>query len=523
MTEYIIQTGKVPNNINLDELMNTIQGNITYKQYIRDGMVYFLSLLTVDNYYHQPNNDGYRSINDKILSSIIGKGEKESRTSMIKNILLDNGVIEKRSYRKGHYSTGFRLTPKYNTGIYTEVKLSDRIKKKITQHQTKKGQSKNIDITHLTNQFQKHIINVDLIGAEMFLKNLGSDVWKLIKNERKMADESRESLFNYIGKSINVLKDINNKNFKFSYSDNNHRFNSNITSLPKILRPFLKINGESIGEVDLSSSQPFILSTILNKSFFENENAGYNLTTIYPELKNDFVNLRQMIPSNQSGNKNYIMGVYLNDTNYRSLQSFINFDFKNDFYDDVLTEGKQLFPKLIETKKGFENGREYIKSNMLKFLFDRNEMYRDSNPVVELIKKTKPGLTEYIERFNQHYTGSTLSILLQRSESYIMLENVCRKLEREFPEVPYFTIHDSIITTKDELNLVKSFAHYTINKITKKSVGLKIKSLDSVPEITEDLIQELFNKIRIKSPDDFEIKRYTFFLKNIETGTKILD
>ena len=104
-----------------------------------------------------------------------------------------------------------------------------------------------------------------------------------------------------------------------------------------------------------------------------------------------------------------------------------------------------------------------------------------------------------------------------------MLENVCRKLEREFPEVPYFTIHDSIITTKDELNLVKSFAHYTINKITKKSVGLKIKSLDSVPEITEDLIQELFNKIRIKSPDDFEIKRYTFFLKNIETGTKILD
>lgn len=522
MSEYNIQTGRIPISINLDELMNTIQGNATYKQYIRDGMVYFLSLLTVDNYFHQPNNDGYRIVNDKILSKIIGKGEKESRTSVIKNILLENGIIEKRKHRKGHYSTGFRLTSEYNTGVYIEVELSERIKKKLTQHQTDKNKSINIDITHLTNQFKKHEISVDMNGAEMFLKNLGVDVLRIINKSDKMKDENHQSLYNYIGRSMNVLRDINDKQFKFNFSENNHRFNSNITSLPKILRPFLKISDEPIGEVDLSSSQPFILSTILNKSFFENKNDGYNLETIYPNLKNDMIKLRQVIPSNQPDNKNYVLGVYLNDTNYRSLLSFIDFDFTNDFYDNVLTEGIRLFPKYINSKKGFENGRDYIKSNMMNFLFERNEIFRDSNPVVELLKKTNSGLSEYIERFNQHYTGSTFSILLQRTESYLILENVCKGIEKSFPNVPFFTIHDSIITTKSELNLIKSFTHYTIKNVTQKSAGLKLKYLDEVPEITIELIKEIFDKIHIKSQDEFDKKRYSFLTNNIETGIQLL-
>ena len=143
--------------------------------------------------------------------------------------------------------------------------------------------------------------------------------------------------------------------------------------------------------------------------------------------------------------------------------------------------------------------------------------------MIELIKRTNPGLNEYVERFNQHYTGSTFSILLQRTESFIMLENVCKGLEREFPQVPFYTIHDSVITTKSNLNLVKSYIQYTTKKITNKSVGLKSKSLDEESKITDELIKKTFDKIHIKSNKDFDKKRPFILLDNIEIGKTIFD
>ena len=182
-----------------------------------------------------------------------------------------------------------------------------------------------------------------------------------------------------------------------------------------------------------------------------------------------------------------------------------------------------MHPDFFKSNKVFNQGREFIKKNIMYFLFDRNEFNRESNLLVELIKKTNPSLYEYIERFIQHYSGSTFSILLQRTESFLMLENVCKGLEREFPTIPFFTIHDSILTTKSNMNLVKSYIQYSIKKVTKKNVGLKSKSLDVVPEITEELIQKIFDKIHIKSDKDFDKKRTYILTDNIEKGKNLIN
>ena len=52
MGNFFIKDGQIPFNLNLEEIIEGVDGNKTKKKFIEDGMVYFLSLLTIDNYYH---------------------------------------------------------------------------------------------------------------------------------------------------------------------------------------------------------------------------------------------------------------------------------------------------------------------------------------------------------------------------------------------------------------------------------------------------------------------------------------
>ena len=61
------------------------------------------------------------------------------------------------------------------------------------------------------------------------------------------------------------------------------------------------------------------------------------------------------------------------------------------------------------------------------------------------------------KKFGKEY----LSILLQRIEAYVILEVVCNEIKKAYPNVPPFTIHDSVITTERNAGLVwDSIIHY---------------------------------------------------------------
>ncbi|RCR67503.1 hypothetical protein [Larkinella punicea] len=74
----------------------------------------------------------------------------------------------------------------------------------------------------------------------------------------------------------------------------------------------------------------------------------------------------------------------------------------------------------------------------------RKEIFRDLFPNVmrlfELIKS------------QQH---RTLALLLQNIESEIFLNRIARRIAQERPDLPIFTIHDSIVTTVGNETYVK--------------------------------------------------------------------
>lgn len=58
----------------------------------------------------------------------------------------------------------------------------------------------------------------------------------------------------------------------------------------------------------------------------------------------------------------------------------------------------------------------------------------------------------------------SLSLLLQRLESWLFLEQGCERLRTEHPDVPLITIHDCIFTTSEYAELVTGVMSETMSR-----------------------------------------------------------
>lgn len=123
---------RIPVNLDIDSLLVGIDGREDYIRKLKSGLIYFVSLLCIDNYYKYKSIDGYRTLNGKYLDNVIGKGKKTPRRSVvIKRLLKENGVIEIRGHQSGVKSQGFRLSERYSTGEFNRIKLDEDIIERI--------------------------------------------------------------------------------------------------------------------------------------------------------------------------------------------------------------------------------------------------------------------------------------------------------------------------------------------------------------------------------------------------------
>ena len=514
---------RIPVNLDIDSLLVGIDGRDDYKRNLKSGIIYFVSLLCIDNYYKYKSPDGFRTLNGEYLDNVIGRGKKTPRRSVvIKRLLEENGVIEIRGHQSGVKSQGFRLTEKYSTGEFSRMKLDDVIIERIKLN-SKRSVSDEVEIDdtkgykQLKEQFNQHELKIDTLPFNTFLKKIGKDVFNKIDKTRKNKVYNYKSYFNYFGYTLSIIKNIDDKDYFFSIPESNRRFYSNLTSFPKLYRPFLLIDGKKVGEVDIMTSQSYILSTILNERFYGRISKGYNLQTIHPELKVSIENLGTSNPSNQRGRNVFITGLYFSSMMLEGIKKYTNIDFTSDYYSFILSEGKRLFPDHINKHKVFLKGRDYIKGQIMNFLFEWNGYNREGNPFGELMELLYPELCDYVNRFNQYYTSTEFSYLLQRSEVFLML-NVCKELQLRHPNIPFYTIHDSILTTQSNLPIVQRVMTDVITELTGKSVGIKSNPLHQPTSIDDELVEDIFNKVRIKNDKEWSDSKTYILTKNIKLG-----
>lgn len=390
--------------------------------------------------------EAYNSLDSKILQSYIHDYRNHIRY-LGENFPNIGNIFERRPYDKGRcYSYRFRpyyrdkqLEPYLITDKYLIKKLRNKNQLTIS-YEVQKNCSfllDYFDVKRLTIQFQEALdLNADKLEEEGNVKK-------------------------YLSNALKILK-IKNGNYYMSHNpESDGRFHSNITGFPKDFREFLRYDGEKMVEIDISASVPtFLYYNLIN----------YQSTTKHIESiinkKSYYIHYMLVkdvaIPDNKEiqefGAK--ILGgeLYASftprleefygtlDDTYRQWQ-WNEFFFPENSFKNYLKKPRPKKPSLKESKNAMLS-----MFNAKSGLFDLEELS---------FKCQYPTIFEFLKSFKKpnHKYFSQLTL---QTESYFMLNIIARRLSNKFrKKIPFFTLHDCIVTTESNLNNVFEFMRTT--------------------------------------------------------------
>lgn len=189
------------------------------------------------------------------------------------------------------------------------------------------------------------------------------------------------------------------------------RFHSPYTRLCTELRPHMHINGNPLFEVDVVNSQPTFLASIMR----ETHEKTHPTQDIQP----------QALTTSNSNPYEYPEDL---DRFFRDVQGGVIYD-RFQAVHSIATRGeaKDLFFKAVY-------GRV---SNLGPF------------------ERIYPTVAGVLRRLKGEYGYKWVPCEMQRREARVILRGAADRLRLEHPAVPVITIHDSIMTTAENLDLVE--------------------------------------------------------------------
>lgn len=485
----------VPKSVDVNQLLEKTDLSKTRKNNIKYKIYYFLSkiVLTNQNYQLYKKHDWFRKVCSTQMNLIFRRDYK-----IIFDILKDieDPIIQSsESYSTSNYCLGYRLTNKYNTGEVIYKTLPKMFDKVIIDETS-------IGYEFILNQFNKHQLTID------------SSVYNYIKSTMDLLLDKIENknekllVYNKVGRWLDKINKIEENEIWKNISPKNKRLNSSITGLDKSLRSFLLCNNKPLVSIDINASQPFILASILNVNFYDNININeYNLNTIYEDI-----NPHIKYYDNMYGLSSFMFARFLYE-NEDSIIDYQSSPFEDDFYSYIYSSTYNSPP----TKEQ----RDKIKKNMMFFLFDNNLRHRNNNESIKIIASRFPVVDMMIKKFLVKIGKKRFAYLLQRTESYLMLNCVCKEFLNKFPAAPLFTIHDACMTTPEYVDELHQIMKNTLLDVTGIVPGLTIKypSLEINPNETD--IIKWIDKIHSNGkPRKFKKIKRSVFSSNIERATE---
>lgn len=449
----------IPENIDIDKILrlNPI-GQVA--GFHKDNLYYILHLLSdiPSRNKDLTNEEGYVPINAEILKEWIGKGYRQYL-----NYLEDAGVIEvDYQFIVGKKSNGYRLCEKYQSKLTPIPVTKTSLLKRLSTSQSNEGiiDKQNgsdipIEIYSAYDPVKKWYntggltINYELAHSYNELtyqsKKDNKSKWDVPPNGSEF--ERKNPYLQYAGNSLSIEK-IRKSNFNPHFDMNVFRYHSVLTNCKREIRNFIRYDGHELVAIDLSNSQPTLLTLLLDHEFWESigEEGKLNILDI-PYIDIDSIFNKQSHYTNtitlgkKAQNNRIVEGSEIYDY-YRMVGS-------GKFY----SEFRQLLKDRL--KLHFETNDE-VKPMMFIVLFTDNRFI--GQPEAEpkrIFKELFPTVYEITSLIKKN-AANNLPILLQRIESYIMYHRIVPRITKESPDLPIFTLHDSIVTLKGHEDYVEN-------------------------------------------------------------------
>jgi hypothetical protein len=372
--------------------------------------------------------------------------------------LIDNHLIKRNEYYViGAKAKSYKI-PREFLGRCVPVVIQDKnINKRIAAQiiKYKKSKAKNLEFAQ-TDYFKTFRIDIEKANKEILTKtkeaikslsyrlniNLSdNDIISIINCDK--GHETKRMLMLLVDKNKELesimhrymiyttrINAINDGFLFFKRNNTNGRLDTNLTSLPSFLRPFL-ISSEKLMHLDIKNSQPYFLYTC--------------------------------IKDNQAINKEEL-----------------------DRFGKLVVDGTLYEFLTVEYKKqtGYNRTRMQMKKALYKIFFSKVKSF---GHLKAFFGGYFPTVMQYVNDINKQ-CNSTLAKLLQSKESYTVLDVIMPLLDKQ--GIRPYTIHDSFVCKESEAMQLKEIFTTKLTQLYGIAPALHLDYLIPTELLEDDTITD---------------------------------
>ena len=469
MKEYFVLK---PKNLNLTKLVTEnkpdFKFNIDFAYFFISGIIEATQYELNEKEVWNPSVESCFINRDSQILQKYNQHYNKHVKYLTSNLASDDRILWKKNYTIGK-CYGYQLAPHFFRDELEIYKITDkRLLKKIMESQT---------LSKIDNKVKKRY--------NFIINYLDKDKMKIVQEEKALEElyndsKRKQSRQKYLSGATSIVNIMNGKYYISHNSATDGRIHTTITNTPKILRKYIRYEGEILAEVDLSSSIPFFLYYIMERAV---TNRGDELSR---RVSNN--NLIRFMLGKATKTLDIIEINYFGELIMKNqLYEALMYDFLEVHQFDPTLKPDEYF--LINFKKDFGRNfdgdladlKKFAKKRILAMLFAETQHYifeqaifQKYFPTIHLfLKKYKRSIYKKLIGKGQHKKISYLGFQI---ESDLMLNHIARNFNNKFKRKKIIlTIHDCLITKKKDVEILYDFMKETFLEQIGYSPNLKIE------------------------------------------------
>ena len=282
--------------------------------------------------------------------------------------------------------------------------------------------------------------------------------------------------------NLYYLKD---RRISFFIDDTVGRLHTNLTNIQSDLRNFITWKGQKLVSIDISNSQPFLSTLLFRESFYSDDNRScqkFSLFSFSKELSLSFAFINAFslffcynnltYTTNRANTTSVIPPLMLQKplqlTEKEDVKLFLSLVEKGQLYEYL--EG--AFKSVLGTNF---TDRKSIKAAVFQVLFTDNRFIGQKEAAPKkLFKKIFPNVYKLFAAYKKG-DATVLPKLLQMIEARLILDVLAKRISKERPNAPIFTIHDSVTTTVENVDFVKMVMREELERVIGITPNLKVE------------------------------------------------
>ncbi len=386
--------------------------------------VFFLSLILsvpAKDRKLETDSSQYVPLNAKILEGYYSEYSKYFK------YFVDNGILERKNYsttskRSNSYRFSAGLIQNSVDLVAVDLtSLADRVHRgKFIVGNTSFAPKLNCD--HLTKWLNPKLTIDKGSALEIINDKIGVDMAQYIHYHYAIEKLSASNFY-----AVRKLE-----------ADN--RLHTNLTNLPKTLRPFLRYGGEKLYSRDICTSQPFFLVYLIEYIYlYRDIPCKYSINfSIYTLMLEKLCKL--LLTKRFKRDYERIKDWVLHGDIYNELGELLFPD--QDIEKVIVKEFSKVDDSYVDVE--YKSKRDAMKVVTLTIFYSA---LKTKNPQVKKFKQLFPDFYKLLCLFKRG-EYKNFSKVLQHIEANCIIDFVTKRLSIDYPQMPLFTIHDSIMTTE---------------------------------------------------------------------------